>query len=133
MTDIFTTTHPFTSASEEELHDPKIVNLGNAQDLGIKVNKIIVKDVKLAADYSGDWTIELELPPIRGIRNNDPSVSVREAHQITCLVKVTRQEIADHEGIPVEDVRSTLTLEQTETIITSISLAKVLPVFNLTL
>ena len=136
MTDIYTTEHPYTALSAveaEQAAPPKGFTLSSSQDLGIKTNKLRVTDIRLAPDDSGDWFIEIDLLPRKGVRNNEPTVSVRESHQISCIVKVSRQEIADFQGIPIEDVRTTLTLDQTETIITTISLSKLLPVFNLTL
>jgi len=92
----------------------------------VKVNR-----VNVAQDDSGDWQIgvqvEIETPARAGV----PGIRLSESHRAGAQITVTRAEIAAKAGIDVGDVRTTVTLEQTETLVTQIAMGKLLSVFGI--
>ena len=108
------------------------IPLSSAQSLGVDVDKVEVKRINLRSDGSGTWTIGVDLPTTTPARTEVESVNISERHMVSGNAIVTRQEIADAQGISVDDVRATLTLEQTEAVVTQIALGKILTALGLT-
>lgn len=102
------------------------------QNIGIETDTILITSINLKPDNSGEWDIEVECKPIIPERPNNDDVNFMERHIIFARVKVTRAEIAVVEKITEEEVRTTLTLEQVEAIVTQLAKTKVLGVLNLT-
>lgn len=109
----------------------KIITLSSSQSLNVETDSIQVNNINLASDDSGTWNLGVRFNVTSPDRGEDASVRVNEHHQLGGRVTVTRAEIAAAEGIAEEDVRGTLTLEQTETVVTTIALGKLLAVLGL--
>lgn len=109
----------------------KIIPLSSSQSLGIETGAIEVNNINLASDDSGQWNIGVSFDVTVPARGEDSSVNVNELHQARARIQVTRTEIAASQGIDEADVRTTLTLDQTETIVTTIALGKLLAVMGL--
>lgn len=104
----------------------KTINLSEAQNIGVTADKIVVNNINLKSDDSGLWTVGLALVLTAPDRTPVEGLSLNESHRIGFRVTVSRAEIAAAAGIDEEDVRSTLTLEQTETYVTTIAVGRIL-------
>ena len=98
----------------------------NVVSSSVKVNRVNVKQ-----DGSGDWQIGVQMETETPDRVDVPGIRLNENHRAGAQITVTRAEIAAAAGISEDDVRTTLTLEQTETIVTTIAMGKLLAVFGI--
>ena len=108
------------------------IPLSVAQNLGVEVTEIAVNGITLRNDGSGTWGIGVSLTLVQPERPRSEGVNIGEQHNLNANTTVTRQEIADAAGIDVDTVRSTMTLEQTETTVTGIATGKILAAIGLT-
>ena len=92
----------------------------------VKVNRVNVKQ-----DGSGDWQIGVQMETETPDRVDVPGIRLNENHRAGAQITVTRAEIAAGAGISEDEVRTSLTLEQTETIVTTIATGKLLAVFGI--
>ena len=95
-------------------------------NIGVTTNKVTVNRINLATNDSGDWNIGVDFnisSPTRNVGNN-PTVSIAERHMMSSTLTVKRAEIATAADIAEEEVRTTLTLQETETYVTQIALQK---------
>ena len=104
----------------------KTINLSEAQNIGVTADQIVVNNINLKSDDSGLWTIGLALVLTAPDRTPVEGITFNENHRMGFRVNVTRAEIATAAGIDEADVRSTLTLEQTETHVTTIAVGRIL-------
>jgi hypothetical protein len=109
----------------------RTIALSSAQSLGVETAEVEVRRINLASDDSGDWNIGVQLNTTQPERGTDDSVNLTERHMLAAQIKVARAEIASAAGISEDDVRTTLTLVQTETFVTQIALGKLLAVLGL--
>ena len=109
----------------------RTITLSSAQSLGVEATEIEVRRINLASDDSGTWSIGVEVANTIPARGEDDSVSLTERHMVNAQIKVTRAEIASVASITEEQVRTDLTLAQTETYVTQIALGKLLTVLGL--
>ena len=101
------------------------INLQNELDLPLKIRSYTISSINLSSDGRGIWNILVTV----GLRTPNKSqnlagVFINEKFNINARVEVTRAEIAAAANIDEEDVRNSLTLEQTENIVTQIALTK---------
>lgn len=106
----------------------EILQLDN--DLTVKATSYAVDRIRLKEDGSGDWVIRATVTTSNPERQDVENINLSERHTINARIIVTRQDIADQAGIDVDDVRSTLTLEQTETHATAVAVGKLNQVFG---
>lgn len=99
------------------------------KDAGIKVKSVTVLRTSYLTDGSGNWMIEYGIILQSPERIPDTTVVIRDMHRspynITGSVIISGAEMAALSGIPHENLRSTMTVEQLETVITQIALMKV--------
>lgn len=102
----------------------KEIIFGTPIDLGITANKIQIRRINLKTDDSGEWQIGVDYDISSPARGESNGVSLIERYMVNAQIKVLRSEIANHLNIDENDVRTTLTLAQTETAVTEIALSK---------
>lgn len=103
--------------------DREIV-FGTPIDLGIFSSKIQIRRINLKTDDSGEWQIEVDYNVTSPERGFSEGVSLVERYIINAQIKVSRAEIANHLSMNEDEVRTTLTLAQTEAAVTEIALSK---------
>lgn len=104
-----------------------------AANLAVTTDKITVSRINLKPDNSGDWNIGVDFTVTSPVRNagNDKTVSIMERHMLSAVITVGRTEIATAANVTEEDVRTGLTLAQTETYVTQIALSKLFPAMGI--
>ena len=102
------------------------------QDLVVKTDAVEVLEIGLSPDNEGFWNILVRFNLSTPERPGGEVASLNERHEMSASTVVSRAEIAAVAGIPVEDVRTTLTLDQTQNLVTQIAMGKILSVAGLT-
>lgn len=98
-------------------------------DLGVTTSSVVVSRINLKPDNSGDWNMGVDFAVESPSRNTskDASISIIERHMLNATITVKRSEIATAAGVTEEEVRTSLTLNQVETLVTTVALAKLFP------
>lgn len=101
-------------------------------NIGVSTAQATVSRINLKPDGSGDWNIGLDFNVTSPSRNaaKDETVSLMERHLLSASIIVKRAEIAA--AITEEEVRTSLTLDQTETHVTTIALGKLFTAMGIT-
>jgi hypothetical protein len=107
------------------------IALSTPQNLGVTVDKIIVRRVNLKPDLSGEWQIGVDLNTSSPTRVEVEGLSPMERYLVGAQIIVTPEEIAAHAEIELSEVKN-LPLSQIQEHVTAIGLSKVLTSFGLT-
>lgn len=100
-------------------------------NMNVEVVSVIINRINLKSDDSGEWNIGVDFKVQNPTRSIPASVSFQESHRASAQVKVSRQEVAAAAGISEDLVRTTLTLAQTENIVTQVAMSKLFPILGL--
>lgn len=105
------------------------------KDAGIKVKSVEVQRVQYLTDGSGNWQIDFGVNFEWPVRTPNQAVTLRETYRGPFLIQgsvlVGGEDMAAASGIPKEALRTTLTLDQTETLITQLAMVKVFAVLGI--
>lgn len=96
----------------------------DAVGLNVTTNTVTVNRINLKPDNSGDWNIGVDFVVSTPSRTTTATVSIMERHIVSSTITVKKSEIAAAANITEEEVRTVLTLSQTETWVTQIAMAK---------
>lgn len=104
-------------------------------DLGVKISKVKLKQVRLANDNSGTWYIDVEYIIDIGARKNQEQqkelkMNSRELHTMASSITISREDIATKAGISSDFVRTSLTVDQLNSYVFAIVIDRILALFS---
>lgn len=108
----------------------KKIELKSPIEIKSMIKRISVDSIELSTESDGTWKINWSFEIEENEKVTPSGLNISEHHSAGGGITVKRAEIATVASITEDQVRTMLTLYQTEMIVTQIALSKILPIFG---